>query len=32
MSRALKVFVEGREVYRFEDGEEVVVNPFYAES
>jgi imidazolonepropionase-like amidohydrolase len=31
MSRALKVFVEGREVYRFEDGEEVVVNPFYAE-
>jgi imidazolonepropionase-like amidohydrolase len=31
MSRALKVFVEGREVYRFEDGEEVVVNPFYTE-
>ncbi|MFD1149494.1 amidohydrolase [Saccharothrix hoggarensis] len=32
MSRALKVFVGGREVYRFEDGEEVVVSPFYAES
>ncbi|WP_447005461.1 amidohydrolase [Saccharothrix isguenensis] len=31
MSRALKVFVEGREVYRFEDGEEIVANPFYAE-
>ncbi|MFT7839442.1 amidohydrolase [Saccharothrix sp. BKS2] len=32
MSRALKVFVSGREVYRYEDGEEVVANPFYAES
>lgn len=32
MSRALKVFVEGREVYRFEDGEEIVTNPFYAEA
>ncbi|WP_033443330.1 amidohydrolase [Saccharothrix sp. NRRL B-16314] len=31
MSRALKVFVEGREVYRYEHGEEVVTNPFYTE-
>jgi hypothetical protein len=32
MSRALKVFVSGREVYRYEDGAEIVANPFYAES
>ena len=31
MSRALKVFVEGREVYRYSDGEEIVTNPFYRE-
>ncbi|PSL54058.1 imidazolonepropionase-like amidohydrolase [Saccharothrix carnea] len=31
MSRALKVFVEGREVYRYADGEEIVTNPFYRE-
>ncbi|MCE6994246.1 amidohydrolase [Saccharothrix sp. S26] len=31
MSRALKVFVEGREVYRYADGEEVVTTPFYRE-
>ncbi|MGM1064230.1 amidohydrolase [Saccharothrix sp. Mg75] len=31
MSRALKVFVDGREVYRYEDGREVVESPFYAE-
>ncbi|QFZ16521.1 amidohydrolase [Saccharothrix syringae] len=30
MSRALKVFVRGREVYRYEDGEEVVVDPFHS--
>ncbi|MFI9010452.1 amidohydrolase [Actinosynnema sp. NPDC053489] len=29
MSRALKVFVEGREVYRYSDGEEIVTNPFH---
>ncbi|CCH27895.1 amidohydrolase [Actinosynnema sp. NPDC047251] len=28
MSRALRVFVEGREVYRFEDGEGVVASPY----
>ncbi|MFD7655789.1 amidohydrolase [Actinosynnema sp. NPDC059797] len=32
MSRALKVFVSGREVYRYEDGEEIVENPFYSET
>ncbi|MEV8438465.1 amidohydrolase [Actinosynnema sp. NPDC051121] len=31
MSRALKVYVEGREVYRYSDGEEIVTNPFYRE-
>ncbi|MCC8247963.1 amidohydrolase [Saccharothrix luteola] len=31
MSRALKVYVEGREVYRYENGEEIVTNPFYRE-
>ncbi|MFD0206519.1 MULTISPECIES: amidohydrolase [Saccharothrix] len=31
MSRALQVFVEGREVYRYADGEEIVTNPFYRE-
>ncbi|XVS65038.1 amidohydrolase [Actinosynnema sp. CA-299493] len=31
MSRALKVYVEGREVYRYADGEEIVTNPFYRE-
>ncbi|WP_158848546.1 amidohydrolase [Saccharothrix deserti] len=31
MSRALKVFVEGREVYRYENGEEIVTNAFYTE-
>ncbi|MEV0679781.1 amidohydrolase [Actinosynnema sp. NPDC050436] len=28
MSRALRVFVEGREVYRYEDGEGVVASPY----
>jgi imidazolonepropionase-like amidohydrolase len=32
MSRALKVYVEGREVYRYSDGEEIVTTPFYRES
>ncbi|GAA1262579.1 amidohydrolase [Saccharothrix xinjiangensis] len=31
MSRALKVFVSGREVYRYEDGEGIVEDPFYSE-
>jgi imidazolonepropionase-like amidohydrolase len=31
MSRALKVYVEGREVYRYSDGEEIVTTPFYRE-
>ncbi|MEU7524969.1 amidohydrolase [Saccharothrix sp. NPDC042600] len=32
MSRALNVFVQGREVYRWADGEGVVANPFYSEA
>ncbi|XVV04412.1 amidohydrolase [Actinosynnema sp. CA-248983] len=32
MSRALKVFIAGREVYRWADGEGVVENPFYREA
>ncbi|RKT52352.1 amidohydrolase [Saccharothrix australiensis] len=31
MSRALRVFVQGREVYRYADGEGVVTDPFYRE-
>ncbi|MBW4719015.1 amidohydrolase [Saccharothrix obliqua] len=31
MSRALRVFVEGREVYRYEDGEGVVEDPYHRE-
>ncbi|ATE52329.1 MULTISPECIES: amidohydrolase [Actinosynnema] len=32
MSRATKVFVSGREVYSYEDGEGKVADPFYRES
>jgi imidazolonepropionase-like amidohydrolase len=32
MSRALKVFVQGREVYTYADGEGVVADPFYREA
>ncbi|MBB5956485.1 imidazolonepropionase-like amidohydrolase [Saccharothrix tamanrassetensis] len=32
MSRALRVFVDGREVYRYADGEGVVESPFHRES
>lgn len=32
MSRALKVYVSGREVYTYTDGEPVVADPYYRES
>ncbi|MGW0805176.1 amidohydrolase [Nonomuraea sp. NPDC002799] len=32
MSRALRVFVSGREVYTYTDGEPVVADPYYRES
>ncbi|MGW6496358.1 amidohydrolase [Nonomuraea angiospora] len=32
MSRALRVFVSGREVYTYADGEAVVADPYYRES
>ncbi|GGT10342.1 amidohydrolase [Nonomuraea spiralis] len=32
MSRALRVFVSGREVYSYVDGESVVADPYYRES
>ncbi|GAA3226043.1 amidohydrolase [Nonomuraea helvata] len=32
MSRALRVFVSGREVYTYADGESVVADPYYRES
>ncbi|TDD37027.1 amidohydrolase [Nonomuraea terrae] len=32
MSRALKVYVSGREVYTYADGEPVVADPYYRES
>jgi imidazolonepropionase-like amidohydrolase len=32
MSRALKVFVSGREVYSYADGEPVVADPYYREA
>ncbi|MFI7637606.1 amidohydrolase [Nonomuraea sp. NPDC049400] len=32
MSRALRVFVSGREVYTYADGEPVVADPYYRES
>ncbi|QFY11679.1 amidohydrolase family protein [Nonomuraea phyllanthi] len=32
MSRALRVFVDGREVYTYADGEQIVADPYYRES